>query len=193
MRVSGYKSSEVQGLLFTQPLGNHGHVRTVVGDLAEKLTCKLVGGRRHKTQSTAEYCPDVSDGMGTYYESKATGQSKQAFIYGGRLEKDKRFVAAGYNLSYVIWQHNAETKQVSTVEELRQLVLQTMLGVHVVPFQKIADICGLLPVEKLNSKYGEALSRPGTYGTGYRINLSLLKQWFLVPTWLPEVKLFKEL
>lgn len=73
LTLSGYKSLERQAYLFDEPLPRHGHVRCVVGDLCERLTAAMVGGRRHKTDCTADYCPDVSDERGNYYESKAGG------------------------------------------------------------------------------------------------------------------------
>lgn len=103
MNISGLKSLERQPLLWAEPLGGHGHVRHVIGNLVEELTAKLMHGRRHKTQSTMDYCPDVSaplydDGewLNTqYFECKAAGSSNEMFVYKGRLIKDREFVAQG--------------------------------------------------------------------------------------------------
>lgn len=171
--ISGLKSTEVQGYLWDD-LGNHGHVRTVVGALAEKLTAKLVNGKIHKTDSTASYCPDVSSN-GTYFESKAVGRSNQAFVYGGRLEKDRVF-AAEHRLVYVIWNHAANSKTVGSVSELEGLVFSTMRRLYIVPFAAIDQICSAITPGKLNSKYGGSNERP-EYGSGFRISLSLLDRW----------------
>lgn len=167
------KSTEVQGYLWDD-LGNHGHVRTVVGALAERLTAKLVGGKIHKTDSTADYCPDVSVN-GTYFESKAVGRSNQAFVYGGRLEKDRAF-ATSHRLVYVIWNHAADSKVVSSITDLERLVLSTMRRLYVVPFAAIDRVCAGMTPDKLNSKYGGSSDRP-EYGSGFRISLSLLDRW----------------
>jgi hypothetical protein len=169
--ISGLKSTERQLLLWERPLGNHGDVRCVVGDLAETLTARLVGGARHKTDSRAAYCPDVS-ANGTYFESKAVGRSRTAFVYGGRLDKDRVF-AASHRLVYVIWHHGADSKLAATAEQLVALVLRTMRCVYVVPFGAIDRLCSTIKPDRLNSKYGGSDSRP-EYGSGYRIRLSLL-------------------
>lgn len=161
------------------PLGNHGHVRTVIGDLVERLTARLVGGRRHKTQSTADYCPDVSAtvaGAPVYYESKAAGKSRQTFVYAGRLRKDVDF-AASHALWYVVWHHHAETKRAATVGGLESLVLAEMRAAFVVPFARFAEICRGRVEEPLNSKYGSSQDRPDTYGSGFRVPIKHLEHY----------------
>lgn len=176
MRISSLRT-EKQLLLFEPQLGNHGHIRTLIGDLAEELTAEYLGGRRHKTQGTSEYCPDVSRG-GVYFESKAVGKTRCAFVYKGRLEKDRAF-AQQHPLAYVIWHHLADTTSVTSVPDLRALVLKTLRTVFIVPFSAIDRICRGLSAERLNSKYGNHNdNRPGKmYGSGYRIRLKLLDRW----------------
>lgn len=175
MKISGLRSDWRQPLLFPENLGNHGHVRNVIGELAEELTAHYVSGRRHKVQGNVIYCPDVSRREG-FFESKAAGNSNQTFIYGGRLEKDRNFAMSGNRLWYVIWHHEAASKGVETTEALRSLVLQKTRKVYVVPFLVMDNICGEITPDKLNSKYGGSDSRP-IYGTGYRIPLKLLESW----------------
>lgn len=182
MRLSSFKSLEVQGLLFDQHLGNHGHRRNVVGNLAEQLTTEAVGGRRHKTQCTCDYCPDVSRigdcGATEFFESKAAGLSNQTFIYAGRLAKDQKFVETGRSLTYVVWHHGAATLEASTVRELEQLVSLRMLAVYAVPFFEVLAICGSLNEEPLNSRYGHSRDQyRKTYGSGYRLPMKLLLPW----------------
>lgn len=172
--ISGYKSTESQGLLFDMPLSGLAIARNVTGDLAERLTARLVGGRRHKTDCTADYCPDVS-ARGTYFESKAVGRSRTAFVYGGRLDKDREF-ARTHRLVYVIWHHGADSKLAATEGDLERLVLETMRCVYVVPFAYIDLLCSRMSPDRLNSKYGGSDERP-EYGSGYRINLTLLERW----------------
>lgn len=173
MTLPGYRSNERQPLLWDEPLGNHGHIRAVIGNLAEQLTAEYLNGFRHKTVSTCAYCPDVSRGTppSEFFESKAAGLSGQTFIYEGRLVKDRAFAALN-PLSYVIWHHRAETKQVSTVGELERLVLRMMRKLYVIPFAEVDAICSRRPIEALNSAYGGTDRK--VYGSGYRIPLGIL-------------------
>lgn len=198
MRISAYHSTERQLTLWVPQLGNHGHVRTVVGDLVEDLSAEYLGGKRHRTQSSADYCPDVSRATpkgGTvgeqgrrgfeYFECKSVGKSKRAFVYAGRVEKDRTFSLL-HPLYYVIWSHSAETKQAGSVPELETLVLAHVRKVLVVPFSSLDAIIRTLPVEPLNSGYGPAATRASpkikkAYGSGYRISLSRLEA-FVVET-----------
>lgn len=176
MILSGRKSTEHQGLLFDPEIleGQHGVVRNVIGDLAERLTATLVGGVRHKTDCTADYCPDVSAGT-NYFESKAVGRSRTAFVYGGRLLKDREF-AATRKLTYIIWHHRVLTTEAKSVAELENMALCGLVACYAVPFCEVDRICSAMTPDRLNSKYGGSATRP-TYGSGYRINLKLLKRW----------------
>src|SRR5204862_352334 len=151
------------------PLRGHGHVRTVIGSLAERLTAERLNGVRYRTDSRAEYCPDVKAGS-LYLECKAVGQSNQAFVYGGRLLKDRAF-ARQCSLWYAIWNHAAETKLAATVKELEKLVLATMRGLYLVPFQAIDAVCAALEPEPLNSRYGRS-DTDEAYGSGFRFPLA---------------------
>lgn len=208
MTISGVKRCNEQPLLWEVPLGNHGHSRNVIGQLAEELTAAYVGGRRHKSDSTKDYCPDVSagnrcsgtvlerldgswkcvkcgwtydcpqpngcrTGTASYFESKAVGQSNQAFVYAGRLEKDRRF-AQQRPLNYVIWSHSTTVKGVETVEQLRRLMLASIRKTYMLSFEYLDAVCQRLTPEPLNSKYGGSDERP-EYGSGYRIALSLIE------------------
>lgn len=174
MDISGYKPLFEQTLLWDRDLNGHGGRRTFVGDLCERLTVQLVNGRRHKTDSTKAYCPDVSARC-VYFESKGVGRSRTAFIYGGRLDKDREF-AKRHKLVYVIWHHTADTKSVETHLALWQLVVAKMKCVYIVPFFAVDRICSTLQPDKLNSAYGGSNTRT-EYGSGYRIHLRLLERW----------------
>lgn len=171
MKLSKPKSTEQQLRLWDEPLGNHGHVRTVLGDMAELLTAKFFGGVRYKTDSTADYSPDVVVGNDQYLEVKAAGLSKQTFIYAGRVQKDEEF-SKEHHLAYVIWWHKVKTSRASTVQELQYLFLNNLLGVFVVPWKEVYAIVKTLPEEKLNSHYGH--HGTGHYGSGYRLSISSL-------------------
>jgi hypothetical protein len=181
MQLPGFRSATVQPFLFPEELRGHGHVRTVLGKLAEDLTAHFFNGRRYKTDVRCTYCPDVS-ADGKFYESKACGRSKTTFIYAGRLQKDRDFVLAGNELFYVIWHHTANTKDARTVAELRVLALQSLQAVYVVPFAVVDGLCLAVPEEPLNSAYGHNRDQPVTYGSGFRIHLNLLAD-YVQPAW----------
>lgn len=175
LAISGLKREYDQPFLFPEPLRGMGHCRTVIGRLAERLTAELVGGVVHKTVA-GHYCPDVSNIFG-YFESKAVGRSNTAFVYAGRLVRDAEFVADGNRLEYVVWRHGASTGDTETVGELERLMLANLLGVYVIPFAAVRQICHGLRIEKLNSAYGNHLGSREMYGSGYRIPLKLLEQY----------------
>ena len=179
MQISGIKHRDRTLNLFQppeRPLGNHGHRRTVIGDFVEDLTMTLFRGKRHKTDCTADYCPDISVGD-EYLECKAAGRTKQTFIYGGRLKKDQRF-SKEHKLTYVVWHHLTDTTTAETVEELERSFLENFVCLYVVPFRYIDTVVQThCQEEKLNTAYGKRPGTESTYETGYRINLSLLEPW----------------
>lgn len=172
MILPSFKSSERQAFLWDDPMGNHGHARTVLGDFAEELTARFVGGKRFKTDSRADYCPDVF-GLGAYFEVKSAGRSNQTFVYEGRLEKDRWF-AKEHSLFYAVWHHAANTKLASTEADLQRLFLASLRSLIVVPFDTISVLAGRFGRTPLNSKYGHSDSNQ-LYGAGYRIPVSALR------------------
>lgn len=177
MIISGHKRED-QPLLFDLPIaiGEHGYARHVVGELIEEITALVLGGKRHRTSSNCDYCPDVSINSKRFFECKASGLSNQFFIYAGRLTKDIEF-ASRQSLSYVIWSHNAAVKDARSVVELRSLLLQRIRCGYIVPFNVIADICASITPMKLNSAYGHREGNGKMYGSGYRIPLRLIEDF----------------
>lgn len=172
MRLPGFKTTNRQSFFWDEPLGNHGHARTVLGDFAEELTARLTRGRRYRTDSRADYCPDVF-AFGTYFECKSAGRSNQTFVYAGRLEKDAAF-AETRPLFYVVWHHAANTLIAADDRELKTLFLASLKAIYVVPFAEVRRLALESELTPLNSKYGHSDSNP-TYGAGYRIPVSRLR------------------
>ncbi|MGV3485382.1 MAG: hypothetical protein ACO1RT_13270 [Planctomycetaceae bacterium] len=160
--------------MFDEPLGGHGHIRTLIGNWAEELTIHALGGRRHRTDCRYDYCPDISSN-GCFIECKAAGRTNQTFIYAGRLEKDWRF-SRECPLMYCIWHHGAKTTAHEYVSQLFADFLASLRSIFIVPFWALYTICRRRPCEKLNSKYGSSDSN-SDYGAGYRVNLSMLRDW----------------
>lgn len=190
MIISRPKAETTQLTLFDYPIDetDHGYARHVVGELIEDLSAYVLGGSRHRTDSRADYCPDVSvrsiyGYRGSiaihqthYYECKAAGLSKQFFIYGERLKKDIRF-ARKRDLSYLIWHHRARTKSARSVAELRSLLLQRIVCGYIVPFSVINTICASIEETKLNSAYGHSIENGKLYGSGFRIPLRMIESY----------------
>jgi hypothetical protein len=171
--LPGFKSNDEQLVLFQQHivLGNHGHVRTILGDFAESLTANLFEGYRYRTDSRCKYCPDITTRSGIYLEVKTLGKSNHTFIYEGRLKKDRAFYDAGNKLFYVLWHHSADTRICTDDFELKCLFLSTLKRIVLVEFPVMETVAKMSAVTKLNSKYGHSDSNP-TYGAGYRIPIS---------------------
>lgn len=178
MIVSGYKSSDIQLELFDRPLTGHGQIRTIVGEWAEDLSATFWDLRRHKTDSRADYCPDLSNGT-EFVESKAVGRSGQVFVYSGRLDKDWLF-AVDHVLYYCIWHHKTDTTRFSTRSELVTDLYRTLDSMYLVPFHVMYSTMRRKPCSKLNSKYGKQTPDNETYGSGYRASLSAFDDYRMV-------------
>lgn len=185
MLISPKRSDFIQHRLFDEPLGNHGHRRVVIGDLAEQLTMLFFGGfesiARHITRCNCDYCPDVTFLLERtiYLECKAVGNTRRAIIYKGRLERDCRF-AATHQLFYAIWHHRASTLTVDMIQDLRQLVIKNLDSFYLVPFSEIYSLCLESSLMKFNSGYGYKPGSPinkKVYGEGYRLPLNKLQSW----------------
>jgi hypothetical protein len=173
MQLPGFKDASTQLTLWDEPLGGHGHVRTVIGDFSEQLTVKFLKGRRYRTDCTADYCPDIF-ACDLFLEVKAAGRSNQTFVYAGRLQRDLEF-SLDHPLYYAIWHHGADTKQVHSVYALRCQFLATLRTLYLVPFAEIYAIAQTIKPTSLNSKYGHSDTNP-IYGMGYRLPLALIRK-----------------
>jgi len=163
-----------------RPLGNHGHVRTLIGDLVEDMSAALLGGVRHKCSSQADYCPDVSVDLPhgrVFVECKAAGRNRETFIYEGRLEKDRLFTA-DRPLFYCVVHHGTDTTQADTVEDLQRRFFRNLRCLYLVPFEVIDGLCRGREPEALNSGYGGTDRK--TYGSGFRLKLRDFEPWLLM-------------
>lgn len=208
MQISTLKHDNPQLRLFDEPLGNHGHVRYILGDFVETLTAELFRGTRHSTghkqhnnkqrnnsdQQQVYYAPDIccerycfccQNAHYFYLECKATGRSNQFLIYQGRLEKDRIF-AETHQLFYCIWHHNTNTLLYSSTQELRDALLSHLRGIYIIPFLAVDEAAKSRRVQKLNSHYGNSDGNP-VYGCGITMPLSLFND-FKVAEFLLERK-----
>lgn len=176
MTLPGFKTERRQQRLFDEEISGHAYARNILGSFVEDLTAHLFRGRRFKTDSRCEYCPDVL-ASGIYLECKSAGKSRQTFIYAGRLVKDRAF-AQSHRLAYVIWHHTASVATARTERELLHLLLANMKWLYLVPFEFIDDACQGIKLEPLNSKYGG--TDRNVYGSGYRLRISLFEP-FKIP------------
>lgn len=177
MTISPLKGTERQLRLFDEPLGGHGHIRTLIGEWTECFFASIFNLNRHKTDCTADYCPDLSTKTAptTYFECKGVGLTKQTFVYSGRLTKDRVFFEQGNELYYLILHHTCKTTDYQTVNQLLEGWKANLQSIYVIHFQDFANIASFRSTEPLNSKYGHSDDNP-TYGSGKRIPLSLLTE-----------------
>lgn len=178
MRISKPVKDWKQPELFDAPITGMGLVRTVVGDLAQELASEMLGALVHRTDSRADYCPDLSRntvGSTEYFECKAVGRSRVPFIYGGRLRKDLEF-SADHKLVYCVWHHVAKTNESQTIGSLRRLILESMREVYLIPFQHVYKLLSNKDEIILNSSYGRH-GRDKLYGSGFRFNLSEVSEF----------------
>lgn len=178
MKLPALKHPKRQLTLWETPLGNHGSVRYFVGDLIEEMSANLLGGVRYKTDSTCEYCPDVR-AAGLFVECKGVGQSGQAFIYKGRLERDEAF-SRQHPLAYLIWHHDAKPSEFTTVEQLRRSLPDHLKATYLIPFPAIKELCTAAKEYRLNTVYGRTREYPTVYGTGYRFPISRLSPFRMI-------------
>ncbi len=176
MPLPGFKL-DTQHKLFYEPIDGHGQVRVLLGDFVEKLTAKLLGGVRYRTDSRCDYCPDVTVGN-RFFEVKAVGNTNYTFIYEGRLEKDLVF-AQTHELYYVLWSHGTDTLLCEDEFELFSWFIHNLKEVLIVPFTSMYEVAQSQPLTKLNSNYGhcrDTATAKTLYGAGRRISLRKIKQ-----------------
>jgi hypothetical protein len=160
--------------LFAEPLGNHGTVRTTLGDFAERLVAKLLNGQRYKTDSRCKYCPDVK-AMGKFFEVKAVGRTRESLIYEGRLEKDLLFSQTN-ELYYVFCCHSVDSKVCRDSFELQCMFMATLGSIVVAPFESVYEAAMMSEVTRLNSSYGHSDTNK-VYGAGYRLPMKRLTKF----------------
>ncbi len=164
--------------LFAEPLGNHGTVRTTLGDFAETMVAKLIGGRRYRTDSTALYCPDIvvrGYTIDKYFEVKSVGRTRESLIYAGRLVKDSVFAETN-ELYYVFCCHSVDSKMCSDDFELKCMFLATLDKIIIAPFESVYTAAKMSDVTPLNTNYGWS-NGSKLYGSGYRLPIKRLLQF----------------
>lgn len=175
MNISTAKEPELQHLLFPE-LGYESRVCTIaacrnyMGDLFEELTVDLVGGKRLKTDSTKDVCPDIQIEDNLFAESKSIGCSGAIIVYQCRLEKDLEFLAeTGAQMHYVLWHHSCRITEGAPLGDLRTLALTKVRSVTVIPLPALAEILKQSPLITLNKKCRNRGYGAYGYTDGYRI------------------------
>lgn len=178
MIVSRPDLSLRQPLLFDRTLRGHGAVRYAVGDFYETLTANVFGGVRHRTDSRAQYCPDVVIGDTIFLECKAARRSVgNLLVYHGRLDKDFDFSRTRL-LFYVVWCHNVAGNSYSTVEQLEDALMLETLWCAVIPFDEVWRLCKKHASKTYNTEYGKS-SNSKLYDRLYRVRLCDVEPWKL--------------
>lgn len=118
VRISAPKHEVDQQAFFTDThnLSGKAHARTVIGNYFDALTAKLVNGKRHLTDATAQLCPDVTAGM-LMIEVKSC--RKSGIIWEAQLRNYERAAALGYTVFFLFWLHEVDLEGMLTAEQLR--------------------------------------------------------------------------
>lgn len=195
MRISGPRSTERQLSMWPEPISSMAQTRNHCGEFAEQLTAIVVGGHRLKTDSRADYCPDILCGASTYVECKSVGRNGYGFVFEGRRAKDQSFNADGRQLLYLFWRHRMKTEGIGDVDELRrQWCASVKLGI-LVPFALVDDLLTSRPLKRFNVEVDAKGRRLGYgqeskgYSNGRTLPLSLVSARCNVTAWLPSVEL----
>jgi hypothetical protein len=158
LKISGELRINPQQFLFdTKKIKTLGHARYVVGDVCEKVIAERTGATRLRTDSTADYCPDLKVSETQYLESKASGNTKRVIVYIHRLWCDRRFVDAhNVNLDYWVCQHDVKIEklihQVDSIDEFEEVVRQALYRIVVVPLPKLETLLLNTPTRRLNTR-----------------------------------------
>lgn len=182
MNVSHRKSSEVQLTFWAvdKPLHKSAQTRNVCGDFAEEATAVLVGGRRHRTDGTCDYCPDVSVGHPPrwFVESKSVGRTGHAIIYAHRLNKDVLFQAdTRIPFCYAFWRHRVSACDFDTVSKLHDALALGLTDCVVLTLGEIERLTKNMSTRMLNYKAVTPVGKRNgyfKYGEGYSLTYRTL-------------------
>ena len=158
LKISGELKPKLQSFLFDpKRIKTLGHARYVVGDVCEKVISELTGAVRLRTDSTADYCPDLKIPPNRFLESKAAGLTGKFIVYIHRLWCDRRFIDAhNVELEYWITQHDLKiTDLMNQVDSLTEFEEQFRKGIYrivAIPFPKLEQILLNTPTRRLNTR-----------------------------------------
>jgi hypothetical protein len=130
------------------------HWTNRIGDFFEEATAKLVRGHRFDTDSSCEYCPDVSTGGSVFMESKASGRGNRVIVYRDRIKRELDWCRENRaTIYYYIWRHSVWTKTVSTERDLHIALAKSTREVVVVDLSVLFNIASELPVKCINNRH----------------------------------------
>lgn len=153
--------------------------RNLCGDFFEQATAALTGAVRHRTDSTADVCPDLSWNGSAFFESKSIGRTACSIVYLRRIANDDRFRKRYPErpLYYWLWHHTAKATEATTKAELRLDLAMTLCHCIVLPFTVIRDYVRKCPLKTLNQVLhdkhaGKTGYNTRTYGRGWNVRLT---------------------
>jgi len=174
-------------MLFETRLLNHGSCRHFTGDYFELATLGVAGGQRLRTNSQYATCPDIHWRDKICFECKSVGNTRSAILYEVRIERDRKFVARGYELYYWFWRHKHSPGKELLISELNAGLANNLVEVIVVPFAFLDRWIAGRPVKVMNtgqvSKRGKKVGWGSAgYGMGWSLPVSAMKE-LTTATW----------
>lgn len=144
--------------------------RNWAGDFFEGLTAALLHANRHKTDSRATVCPDLSIGDRDYFESKSVGKTGAVIVYDSRLEKDLKWTGeTGAALHYVVWRHKSGCTGFKLRSALWANLAETAYEALIFPLATLAELCDAAPKRVVNNGGKGGDGKAWGYGSrGYR-------------------------
>lgn len=175
--VSGIKHVEDQGILWPwvgdRTIDRPAQVRNYCGEFFEEASRILFRAQRHQTDGRATVCPDLSVGPKRYLEVKSIGRTRQGLVYAARLEKDRRLVDSGAQLTYVFWLHSVPAQAFTTLIQLRCALARGVDQVLCIPFERLEAACRRLTPKVMNYR-NATVTKAAQPMPGYRLPMKLL-------------------
>ncbi len=187
MKVSAHVPHQEQTRLWPddREIRSPAQLRPFVGRFYEEVARVAFGLHRHVTDSSADICPDLSDGKRRFVEVKSVRQGTGGIIYRDRILRDRQLLnKTRGKLTYAFCIHDA---QLNRIMSLRVLQLAFELSrIVCVPFATIEAWSNDLNLRTLNYRSG------GKPMLGWRIPWSRIeRQTFGVQSYaLPGLRAF---
>ena len=168
-----------------------GSSRNICGDMAERCTEKLTGGKRLKTDCRIPFCPDI-ECENHCCEVKSVRHGSKTILYQHRIEKEKAFTAEGGVLEYWFWIHKANFKKCETEDDVRQAWARGIHCVCIIDFPSILRLIEKKETETINNSYYSNHSPNGVFkGSGWLLPTRVLIETCKAATNIEDLQVLK--
>lgn len=185
MKLPKAKAVDRQQRLFAvdKALTSKGETRWATGEFFEEAVAEACGGKRLRTDASADICPDVKIAEGLFAESKAVGRTGSVIFYEGRYLKDRDFMATtGHKIIYWFWRHQYPVLTAQSYGELRAGLAASLTELVIADADLLYRAVDGKPTRQVNSGQTAAGGRLGYgnaakgYGIGWTLRLSFFAE-----------------